>query len=54
MNSITFYQIHMLSKAIAPSPYGMVPKKEDAEEQLDLDELTSLKHLRWLLIHKKR
>lgn len=38
MNSMTFSQIHMLCKTIAPSPYGMVPEKEDAEEQLDLDE----------------
>lgn len=54
MNSIIFSQIHMLCKAIAPSPYGMVTEKEDVEEQLDLDELTSLKLLRWLIIHKKR
>lgn len=53
MNSTTFSQIHMLNKAIAPSPYGMVLEKEEAEEQLDLDELTRLKLLRWLLTHKR-
>lgn len=31
----------------------MVPEKEDAEEQLDLDDLTWLKLLGWLLTHER-